>query len=81
MRVYACTHAGDVVILVPYVGQLMRVRAELKKVNMRVVLSNRDAADLQAAGSDGECSEGRGAPHKGAHSLPDHAGTHQEKPL
>ncbi|GAX83659.1 hypothetical protein CEUSTIGMA_g11084.t1 [Chlamydomonas eustigma] len=41
---------ADVVLLVPYVGQLMAVRNKLKRCNMRVLLSDKDEAELERAG-------------------------------
>ena len=40
--------AGDITILTPYVGQLLLLRAEVRKY-MRFVVSDRDAEELAAA--------------------------------
>ncbi|KAL0023606.1 hypothetical protein WJX77_006297 [Trebouxia sp. C0004] len=48
--------AGDITILTPYVGQLLLLRAEVRKY-MRFVVSERDAEELAAAQGD-EDTEG-----------------------
>ncbi len=55
--------AEDIVILVPYVGQLLLVRQRLRASNMTVVISDRDEADIERAALDDEEGEGEeGAP-------------------
>lgn len=44
----------DLVILVPYVGQLFRVRKVLEAVQLRVLVSDRDREQMERAGLPGE---------------------------
>ncbi|GIL57516.1 hypothetical protein Vafri_12731, partial [Volvox africanus] len=44
----------DLVILVPYVGQLFRVHRALEAVNVRVVVSDMDREQLERAGLEGD---------------------------
>lgn len=48
----AAVRAEDIVILVPYVGQLLRMRAQLAACNMRMVASERDEEDIAAVAED-----------------------------
>ncbi|EFJ49576.1 hypothetical protein VOLCADRAFT_89933 [Volvox carteri f. nagariensis] len=57
---------GDLVILVPYVGQLFRVHRALDAANVRVVLSDRDLEQMDRVGLEVDGAEGAGADSEGA---------------
>jgi hypothetical protein len=44
---YSAVLAEDIVLLVPYVGQLTCMRKELQKLHLRMAVDERDAEELQ----------------------------------
>ncbi len=52
--------AGDLVILVPYVGQLFRVQRCLEAAQLRLLVSERDREQMERAGGAAEGEEGDG---------------------